>query len=73
MPDTLDERFPGDALDLDVWFPYYLPHWSSRAQSAATWEVRDGELRLSIPPQQPLWCPDLHEEPLRVVGGVLTS
>ncbi|MGY1769691.1 glycoside hydrolase family 16 protein [Blastococcus sp. SYSU D00813] len=66
MPDTLDERFPGHDLDLDVWFPYYLPHWSSRAQSAATYEVGDGELRLTIPADQPLWCPDLHAEPLRV-------
>ncbi len=62
----LDERFAGDALDPDVWFPYYLPHWSSRAGSAATWAVRDGALRLSIPADQPPWCPDLHDEPLRV-------
>ena len=66
MRDELDERFPGTDLDLDVWLPYYLPHWGSRAQSAATWEVRDGELRLTIPADQPLWCPDVHEEPLRV-------
>lgn len=62
----LDEHFAGDTLDLDVWFPYYLPHWSSRAASAATWAVHDGALHLSIPVDQPLWCPDLHEEPLRV-------
>jgi hypothetical protein len=62
----LDERFPRDALDPDVWFPYYLPHWSSRAGSAATWSVSDGALRLTIPADQPLWCPDLHDEPLRV-------
>ena len=66
MPETLDERFAGNTLDLGVWFPYYLPHWSSRAASAATWAVRDGELRLTIPVDQPLWCPDVHEEPLRV-------
>jgi hypothetical protein len=46
--------------------PYHLPHWSFRAASAATWSVRDGELTLTIPVDQPLWCPDLHEEPLRV-------
>jgi hypothetical protein len=63
---ALDERFPGDALDLDVWFPHYLPHWSSRAASRATHVVRDGELRLSIPADQPLWCADRHAEPLRV-------
>jgi len=62
----LDEHFTGDTLDPDVWFPYYLPHWSSRSKSAATYSVRDGELHLSIPDDQPLWCADLHEEPLRV-------
>lgn len=64
----LDERFEGDALDPEVWFPYYLPHWSSREQSAATCFVLDGELHLLIPVDQPLWCPDLHDEPLRVSG-----
>ena len=71
MPDDhieLDERFEGDALDPEVWFPYYLPHWSSREQSAATYSIRDGELHLSIPTDQSLWCPDLHDEPLRVSG-----
>jgi len=62
----LDEQFTGDDLDPDIWFPYYLPHWSSRSRSAATHSVHDGELHLSIPIEQPLWCPDLHEEPLRV-------
>jgi hypothetical protein len=62
----LDERFAGADLDRSVWFPYYLPHWSSRAASAATWEVRDGALHLTIPPDQPQWCPELHPEPLRV-------
>jgi glycosyl hydrolase family 16 len=63
---ALDERFAGPVLDPDVWFPYYLPHWSSRAGSAATHTVGRGELRLSIPPGQGLWCPDSHDEPLRV-------
>lgn len=62
----LDERFGGDTLDPAVWFPYYLPHWSSRAESAASWSVHGGELHLSIPPDQGLWCADVHEEPLRV-------
>ena len=66
MRPVLDERFPGHELDRDVWFPYYLPHWSSRAGSAASWSVRAGELHLTVPPEQPLWCPDLHEERLRV-------
>jgi hypothetical protein len=62
----LDEHFSGDALDPSVWFPYYLPHWSSRGASAATHVVKDGELRLSIPEDQPLWCVGVHDRPLRV-------
>ncbi|ONH21886.1 hypothetical protein [Pseudofrankia asymbiotica] len=59
---ALDERFEGNLLDSDVWFPYYLPHWSSRAQTRAAYEVRDGELHLFVPPEQPLWCPDAMKE-----------
>jgi hypothetical protein len=57
-----------DAFDTEVWLPHYLPHWSSRAESAATYEVADSELRLTIPVEQGLWCPLDHEEPLRVSG-----
>jgi glycosyl hydrolase family 16 len=62
------DDFDGDELDRAVWIPHYLPQWSSRAASAATYEVAGSELRLSIPPDQGLWCPDEHEEPLRVSG-----
>ncbi len=64
----LNERFTAAALDPEVWFPYYLPHWSSRRQSAATYFGHDGELHLLIPPDQALWCPDLHDGALRVSG-----
>lgn len=62
----LEERFDRPVLDTEIWFPYYLPHWSSRRESAATFRIEEGELCLSIPEDQPLWCPDRHEEPLRV-------
>ncbi|RSM49811.1 glycoside hydrolase family 16 [Actinoplanes sp. ATCC 53533] len=64
----MEDHFAGDALDLSVWLPHYLPHWSSRASAAATYAVAGGELRLSIPPEQGLWCEDLHDGPLRVSG-----
>jgi hypothetical protein len=64
----MEDHFAGDALNTEVWLPYYLPHWSSRASSAATYRVAGGELRLSIPPEQGLWCADTHEGPLRVSG-----
>jgi hypothetical protein len=57
-----------DALDTDVWLPHYLPQWSSRAESAATYEIAGSELRLTIPPGQGLWCAGDHEPPLRVSG-----
>jgi hypothetical protein len=62
----LEEHFMGEELDFEVWLPYYLPHWSSRAGSAATYFIDNGDLRLSIPPEQQLWCPEVHDEPLRV-------
>jgi hypothetical protein len=65
---VLDERFTSGELDRSVWVPWYLPHWSSRAASAATYTVGGGELRLSIPAEQPLWAEGVHPTPLRVSG-----
>jgi len=62
------DRFDGNELDRSLWVPWYLPHWSSRAAAQATYRVGDGELRLSIPPDQPLWAEGIHETPLRVSG-----
>jgi hypothetical protein len=64
-PDEIDERFAGE-LDETVWTAAYLPAWSSRAAAAATYQVRADGLHLSIPADQPLWCPDLHQPALRV-------
>lgn len=63
----MEERFT--TLDPARWLPAYLPAWSSRAAAAATYEVGGedgGGLRLSIPPEHPVWCPDRHDPPLRV-------
>lgn len=65
-PDFLDD-FDGPELDTSVWVPHYLPMWSSRAESAATYTVAESELRLTIPPAQGLWCPGDHD-PMRVSG-----
>ena len=50
------DEFDGAELDTEVWVPHYLPKWSSRAESAATYAVAGSELRLTIPPEQGLWC-----------------
>ncbi len=64
----LAEEFDAPALDTSVWLPHYLPAWSSRAQTAARYELRDSCLVLSIPPDQGLWMPAEHPTPLRVSG-----
>ena len=64
---TLDERFDGLALDRDVWLPHYLPAWSSREATRASFEVGAG-LRLTVPVDHQQWCPDDHVPPLRVSG-----
>jgi hypothetical protein len=64
-PGEIDERFRDD-LDQAVWTAAYMPAWSSRADAAATYEVHTDGLHLTIPPDQRLWCPDLHDVPLRV-------
>ena len=61
------DDFDADRLDTEVWVPHYLPMWSSRSQSAATYAVAGSELRLTIPPEHGLWCPEDHD-PLRVSG-----
>ena len=65
-----DERFAADRLDTSRWIASYLPAWSSRAAAAATYELSSGGLRLYIPPDQPLWCPGLHDDPPLRVSAV---
>ena len=68
MPnDVLEERFGGPDLDPDVWLPHYLPAWSSRAQTRASWRI-DGGLRLDVPVDHPVWCPGDHTPALRISG-----
>ena len=62
------DDFDAPSLDRDAWLPHYLPHWSSRAASAATYAVEESELRLTIPTGHGLWCEGDHEPPLRVSG-----
>ena len=65
--DALKERFDGPGLDHDVWLPHYLPAWSSRVQTVASYRI-DGGLRLDVPVEHPVWCSCDHSPPLRVSG-----
>ena len=55
--ESFSDHFDGADLDTEVWVPHYLPMWSSRAASAASYTVAEG-----------LWCAGDHDPPLRVSG-----
>jgi Glycosyl hydrolases family 16 len=57
-----EDTFDGNSLDPSRWLPYYLPHWSSREQAAARYQVGDGRLRLLITSDQQPWCPEFDGE-----------
>ena len=65
---VFEDDFDAAELDRNVWLPHYLPAWSSRAETAATYAIRDSCLHLTIPPSQELWCAGDHQPPLRVSG-----
>lgn len=62
------EMFRSKILDQSVWFPHYLPAWSSRSATQASYELVSNKLRLFIPTDMTLWCPDTHPEPIRISG-----
>lgn len=61
----VEERFDGSMLNEQLWIPYYLPQWSSRAASVARYALGDGTLRLLIEADQEPWAPDYTDD-LRV-------
>ncbi|GAB4069930.1 hypothetical protein GCM10028777_33500 [Angustibacter speluncae] len=65
---TVTERF--EALDPRRWTAAYLPAWSSTHDAQATWDLVPDGLRLRVPDEHPLWCPERHPDPLLKVSGV---
>jgi Glycosyl hydrolases family 16 len=55
---VVDEGFDAGGLDNNLWLPYHLPQWSSRAAAAARYRLDDRCLRLQIEDDQPPWCPE---------------
>lgn len=56
------DEFDETQLDTRKWLPFYLPHWSSRAQTAPHYTIKDGCLVLQIVQNQPPWCPEFDGE-----------
>jgi len=65
-PAWFEDRFDGPDLDAATWFPHYLPAWSSRELSRASYRLDEGGLVIDIPADHPVWCSGDHEPPLRV-------
>jgi hypothetical protein len=64
----LVEDFEGPDLDTSVWLPHYLPMWSSREATQASYRLEDSCLVLDIPRDHGVWLPEEHSPPLRVSG-----
>jgi Glycosyl hydrolases family 16 len=62
------DDFDGPELDTDVWLPHYLPMWSSREATRASYRLEESCLVLDIPPDRGLWLPEDHPTPLRLSG-----
>lgn len=62
------DDFDGPELDHDVWLPHYLPAWSSRDATRASYQLANSCLTLDVPVDHPVWCSGDHEPPLRVSG-----
>jgi hypothetical protein len=62
------DDFDGPDLDADVWLPHYLPMWSSREATRASYRLESSCLVLDIPRDRGLWLPEDHHPPLRVSG-----
>ena len=65
---TFADDFDGPDLDPDVWLPHYLPMWSSREATRASYRLEQSCLVLDIPPDHGLWLPEDHPSPLRLSG-----
>ena len=62
------DDFTSDHLDEAVWVPHYLPAWSSRAATLASYGISDSCLQLRVPAGHPVWCQGEHLPPIRVSG-----
>jgi hypothetical protein len=62
------DDFDGPDLDTSVWLPHYLPMWSSREATRASYRLEESCLVLDIPPDHGVWLPEDHSPPLRLSG-----
>jgi beta-glucanase (GH16 family) len=59
------DEFDGTTIDESKWFPYYLPHWSSRERSKPRYALTGEKLQLRIDEDQLPWTEE-YDGKLRV-------
>jgi hypothetical protein len=63
--DVFRDDFDDPELDTSAWLPHYLPAWSSRHATRASYRLGNSCLTLDVPVDHPIWLAGEHEPPLR--------
>lgn len=66
-----NDEFIDPTLNTNLWFPWYLPHWTQRELCAANYEFRNGNLVLKITPEMQPWDPSHDSQ--TVISSVQTA
>lgn len=64
----MHDDFDAPELDERLWLPHYLPEWSSREATRASYRLDAGCLVLEVPRDHPVWLPEVHTPELRISG-----
>jgi hypothetical protein len=59
------DDFDDPELQTSFWLPHYLPAWSSREATRASYRLENSCLTLDVPVDHPVWLDEEHEPPLR--------
>lgn len=57
---VFEDDFNHHKLNLQNWFPFYLPQWSSRIKATPNYFIKDSQLALQITQDQQPWCPEFN-------------
>lgn len=68
---TAQDEFNETFLDEDLWFKWYMPHWTLRERCEANYELVDGKIELLITPEMQPWDPEHDNE--TVISGIQTA
>ncbi len=65
------DEFDDSDLNEDLWFKWYMPHWTDRKKCEAKYEMKDGNIELIVTPDMVPWDPKYDNE--TVISGIQTG